>query len=175
MLLNRDWIAPCGRGVVLAVGGDRRANLDKALAIAEPPDVRVVANLVGGSRSWISPDCTPDGHSIVAAAGPNRDERSFGDERRSIWSVSPDSARQARLTPPPPIHISDEDPRISPDGKSVMFVRSGPLRGERLAGRLYLASIPGTRIVGPLATIGPGSSFYGQTSWHDQVDWHGAR
>ncbi|MEA2244901.1 MAG: hypothetical protein QOD24_4457 [Solirubrobacteraceae bacterium] len=175
MLLNRDWIARCGQRVALTVGGDRRANLDKALALSEPPNVRVVANLAGGSRSWISPDCTPDGHIIVAAAGPNRDEHSFGDERRSIWSVSPESARRVRLTPSPPTHISDEDPRVSPDGKWVMFVRSGPLRRERLPGRLYLASITGTRLVGPLATIGPGVSYYGQSSWHDQVDWHVVR
>ncbi|MEA2130509.1 MAG: hypothetical protein QOJ85_3400, partial [Solirubrobacteraceae bacterium] len=100
---------------------------------------------------------------------------SFGDERRSIWSVSPESARRVRLTPSPPTHISDEDPRVSPDGKWVMFVRSGPLRRERLPGRLYLASITGTRLVGPLATIGPGVSYYGESSWHDQVDWHVVR
>jgi len=85
-----------------AAGFDRMATLHKSLIVAAPPRWRTRTLARAGPLSWISPACSPDGRTVAAAAGPNREDVPFGREARSIWLVRLDGRVRTRLTPPPP-------------------------------------------------------------------------
>jgi hypothetical protein len=67
----------------------------------------------------VSPSCSADGSTLVAAAGRNFLERRFGLEHRAIWQLLP---ARGRLTDPP-AGWTDESPQVLPDG-SFLFVRT---------------------------------------------------
>jgi hypothetical protein len=144
MLPYRDFVAPCGRHLALAVGRDRDTVHDKRILF----DGRDVSR--DRSRSWVSPACR--GSTLVASAGPKRVGLPYGHEHRSLWQLLP---TRKRLTSPPP-GATDESPTILADG-SIVFVRTVAGRGtvELLAhGRL-------TR----LGTIRGTASWYGHYDW----------
>ena len=167
MLAIRGYLSWCGHGLVAAAGFDRMATLHKSLIVAAPPRWRTRTLARAGPLSWISPACSPDGRTVAAAAGPNREDVPFGREARSIWLVRLDGRLRTRLTPPPPRGESDEVPQWSADGRFIVFVRAGPTTKSAAArGRLYLVETTGRhRLYGPLADLGLGSNYYGEYGW----------
>lgn len=112
-LMFPDYVARCGKALAFADGGDRYSTHGKRIVLGG----RNVSR--DPSRSWVSPSCSADGSTLVAAAGRNFLERRFGLEHRAIWQLLP---ARGRLTDPP-AGWTDESPQVLPDG-SVLFVRT---------------------------------------------------
>jgi len=130
-LVYDDFLSWCRSRLVVAAGFDRYATHGKRLLVASwrgPAygQTWLVRDLSRDpSRSWVSPACSPDGRLVAAAAGRNWIERRFGQEGRSIWLLASDGSTRRRLTRPP-TGRTDEGARWSADGRSLLFVRSGP-------------------------------------------------
>jgi hypothetical protein len=113
-LMYRDFVAACGTHVAFASGGDRASSHHKSIVF----DGRDVSH--DATRAWVTPSCTADGKTLVAAAGRDLGiccvrQRAL----RSIWRLLP--ARR-RLTHPP-AGWTDEAPRVFANG-DVLFVRT---------------------------------------------------
>jgi dipeptidyl aminopeptidase/acylaminoacyl peptidase len=167
MLVYPDYGSWCGRRLVLAAGGWRVATWDKRIVVASPPSFRARDLSRDRSRSWVSPSCSRDGTTVVAAAGPaSRGMARFGQERRALWLLSLDGRSRRRLTRPPK-GFTDEAPRFAPDGRTVLFVRTSgrpPFRGT-----LEVAGLDGSR-PRPVAGLGPGGNYYGHYGWPEVLD-----
>jgi hypothetical protein len=161
VLVEGDFVVPCGRGVAVVAGAGRESTLGKRLRLLEPPAWRP-RELGPG----IAPSCSRGGRAVAFARGPQRHERAFGDERRAIW-LARAGRRPRALTDEPPPGTSDERPLLAPDGRNVLWVRSGPTRPD--------ASAPGAlfagRAGGPLAQLGRTGNYYGTYGWSLQLDW----
>lgn len=165
-----DFLAWCGSQLVAAAGYDRVSTSGKSLVALSPPRFTPRGLSRDRSRSWISPACSPDGRLVAAAAGPRSSGTPFGHERRSIWLLDLDGSTRRRLTEPPPGR-SDELPRWSADGRSLLFLRSGPTAPRAEAeGSLYLVRLDGA-LLGPIAELGPTDNYYGHYDWARQTDW----
>jgi hypothetical protein len=112
-LMGADFVVRCGAALAIVDGGDRYATHGKRIVLAGRDVSR------DASRSWISPACSADGSTLVAAAGRNWVEDRFGHEHRAIWQLLP---RRRQLTHPP-AGWTDEDPQLLRDG-SILFVRT---------------------------------------------------
>ena len=164
----RTW---CKRRLVVASGFDRYTTHGKTLVAASAPRWRARNLSRDATQSWVSPACAADGERIVAAAGPNRTENRFGEERRSVWVLAADGSSRKRLTSPPP-GATDESPRWSSDGRWILFVRSNrTTRNATAYGSLYLLEVATRRLRGPLARVGPAGNYYGLYGWPSVVAW----
>jgi dipeptidyl aminopeptidase/acylaminoacyl peptidase len=173
-LLWPDDVSKCGRGLVFTAGADRYASNDKRLLAATPSTTDRGWTIRGVSRdrkrSWVAPSCSPDARWVAAAAGPHRVGR-FGREARSIWRLATRGSSRRQLTRPP-AGKSDESPRWSRNGRSIVFVRSGPTRGDATAaGSIYVVASAGGPAVGPFARVGPTGNYYGHYAWSDVLDY----
>ncbi|MGH7897790.1 MAG: hypothetical protein ACREQQ_07550, partial [Candidatus Binatia bacterium] len=169
-----EFLADCGRRLVVAAGPDRYTTRAKRLVLVGPPGWRPRDLSGDRTRSWVSPSCSPDGRWAVASAGRNWIERRFGLERRSIWRLSLDGHVRGRLTSPPR-GATDELPRFAGDDRSILFVRTRFLRSSgptELAARGQLFLWRDGRVEGPLADLGTTDNYYGRYGWADQTDWH---
>jgi dipeptidyl aminopeptidase/acylaminoacyl peptidase len=165
-LLYTDWRAVCGAELLLVSGFDRYATKGKSIVELRPGSWRPRLLAGGHGLSWVSPACSADGHTVVAAAGPNGYERLFGQERRSIRLL--DGRRLAS----PPRGATDESPRLSRDGRYLLFVRSGPTTpNAQSSGALYLERLSDRKLFGPLARLGPTDNYYGHYDWPSDLDW----
>ncbi len=63
-------------------------------------------------------DWSPDGRTLVV------DDTGSVSEPLGLFLVDVDTGRKQRLTTPDPLSIGDTDPRFSPDGRTVAFVRA---------------------------------------------------
>jgi hypothetical protein len=164
-----EFVEVCGRELVVAAGPGRYTTTGKSLVAARPPSWRVRTIARARSLSWVSPACSPGGRMLAASAGANGRPARFGLERRALWLLSVDGRERRRLTSPPR-GSSDELPRWSGDGRSLLFVRSGPTRPNATAsGALYLRRLTGG-LVGPIAQLGSTSNYYGHYGWGTQTD-----
>src|ERR671932_560091 len=107
------YVSVCGSHLAVAAGHDRYAMHGKRIVF----DGRDVSR--DASRSWVSPSCSSDGKTLVAAASVNTTPPRIGREHRAIWQLLPTRRRLSR----PPAGVTDEFPRLLPDG-SVLFVRT---------------------------------------------------
>jgi hypothetical protein len=167
-LVTSRFVTWCGHSLVAVSGADRITTFGKSIVVASPPRWRVGTVAAAGSLSWVSPACSPDRRRLAVAAGPGRRELRFGLEARSIWLVPlAGGGRPTRLTPAPPPGLTDEEPQWTPDGRFVLFVRSGPTdRNADARGRLYAVEAGGGhRVYGPLADLGVGGNDYGTYGW----------
>jgi hypothetical protein len=119
MLMYPDWVARCGTGLAVAVGGDRSSLHGKSIAL----DGRDVS--ADASRSWISPSCSPDGSVLVAAASVNTEKGLWEREHRALWQLLP----VRRQLTHPPAGWTDEDPTVLAHG-SILFVRTRQTSGK---------------------------------------------
>jgi hypothetical protein len=157
-------VARCGRGLALAVGGDRNSMHGKSIAL----DGRDVSR--DPSRSWITPVCNAGGTRLVAAARPENPDGPWGDEHRALWQVLP---TRRRLTSPPR-GWSDESPRILPGG-SILFVRTH-LTSRKVHGVWHstdhgvLELLAHGRVT-PVADVtdSPSSMYYGYYGWAARI------
>jgi hypothetical protein len=113
-LMYRDYVAVCGEHIAIAAGGDRYATHGKRILF----DGRDASR--DSSRSWVSPACSTDGSTLVAAAGRNWEEPRIGSgEHRAIWRLLPTRRQLTR----PPRQWTDENPHLLADG-DVLFART---------------------------------------------------
>jgi hypothetical protein len=151
-----DYVSVCGSHLAVAAGHDRYAMHGKRILF----DGRDVSR--DPSRSWVSPSC--NGRTLVAAASVNTTPPRIGREHRSIWQLLP---TRRRLTSPP-AGLTDEFPRLLPDG-SVLFVRT-----RSHATRLQLYGVGTVELLrgGKLTALGSAgraSNYYGHYDWLDVV------
>jgi hypothetical protein len=169
ILAAREFLTWCRGRLVLAAGVDRYTTRGKSLLVAGPPLWTRRDLSRDARRSWTSPSCSPDGRRVAVSAGRNWIEPRFGLERRAIWTLSLDARGRRRLTAPPR-GLSDELPRWSGSGRAILFVRSGPTRGDLTArGALWVVGTdgrPATRIL----DLGVTGNYYGRYGWAEQTD-----
>jgi hypothetical protein len=175
-LVHPDFLAWCGRKLLLVAGGDRFTTDGKRLVVASPPTPaggqlwRVRDLSRDRSRSWVSPACSPDGRSVAVSAGRNWLEPRFGAERRSIWIVGFDGSRR-RLTTPGA--ATDELPRWSRDGRYILFIRTRLARGGSAArGSLRLVDVRSGRELALPVGLSGGIGYYGHYGWAETTDWY---
>jgi hypothetical protein len=158
MLVYSDYVTVCGPHVALAVGTDRYAMHGKRIVFDGRDAPR------DSSRSWVSPSCSADGKTLVAAASENAVPPRIGREHRAIWELIPE---RKQLTNPP-AGLTDEYPRVLGDG-SVMFIRA---RSVSKPLRLYGVGTVEVLRHGKLLKLGTASkadNFYGHYAWPDLV------
>jgi hypothetical protein len=150
-LVYPDYVQRCGRRLALAAGIDRYATRGKRILLGGH-DVSKNLNL-----SWVSPSCSADGKTLVAAAGRNWTEPRIGSgERRSIWQLLPTRKRLTR----PPAGWTDENPRVLADG-SILFVRTKLPRTQ-----IDVLSAGTVTTIADFKTSGLGASpYYGHYAW----------
>lgn len=72
----------------------------------------------------------------------------------------------------PPAGSTDELPRWSGDGQSLLFVRGDfTNRDANATGSLYAVHLDG-RVSGPIVRLGATGNYYGPYSWAWGTDWH---
>jgi dipeptidyl aminopeptidase/acylaminoacyl peptidase len=166
MLVYRDYLASCGGRLVFTAGIDRVATNRKRLMVASPPSWRPHRLVPDTGRAWGSLVCSPDGRSVVVQSQAQSNNPAFFATHWSLWRVGLDGTTR-RLTSPPQ-GSTDESPRFSRDGTSMLFVRS-----RKGNGRLY-ALRHGT-ITGPLLSLGNDIGYYGHHDWWLTAAWSLAR
>jgi hypothetical protein len=166
MLLYRDYLSWCGGHLVLTGGIDRIATHGKRLLVADPPNWRPRPLVAAPGRVWGSLACAPDGRSLVVQSQRESTNANFFATKWALWRVGFDGS-QTRLTTPPR-GFADESPRLSHDGRTVVFVRS-----RNGVGRLF--AIRGRRLAGPLLLLGYNLGFYGHKDWWLNADWSAGR
>jgi hypothetical protein len=154
MLAYPDYLAWCGGRLVFSAGIDRVAVHDKQLDVASPPDWRVRPLVRSPGRSFGSLVCAPNGRSVVVQSQASSTDADFFGTHWSLWRVGLDGST-ARLTSPP-AHHADESPDFH--AGVLYFVRS-----ERGRGELY--ALRGTRLLGPLLSLGYSAGYYGHRAW----------
>jgi hypothetical protein len=173
VLVDDDFVARCGQGVAIVNGAIRETTLGKRITLLAPPAWRP-RDLGPG----ITPSCSASGGAVALSAGPQGHERIFGDEGRSIWLARP--GRKGRELSPEPVALTDERPLLTPDGRTVLYVHTGPPRsrgpneGSVFLGALYAGSATGqlpVHPVGPIVDLGTAGNYYGTYSWALQLDW----
>jgi Tol biopolymer transport system component len=177
-LLYRDYVADCGSRLVIAAGGWRETTNHKHLVAAEPPRWRT-RRLTGQKRSWVSPSCPSTGRFVAASAGPGTGKTftRFGTEHRSIWVLRMRGGHRQRLTFAADSNTTDESPRVSRDGRIILFVRTTTPRHGQPTGRLYALRRVGTqprrwRLSGPMVKLAHGGNYYGHYGWGYATDWY---
>jgi Tol biopolymer transport system component len=165
-LLYDDYRTWCGTTLVLTAGGNRIATTSKRLVAAHAPAWR--PRLLAGARgrAWGSLACAPDGRSVVVQSQPESSDANFFHTHWSLWRVGLDGSLR-RLTFPPR-GFADESPKISRDGRTILFVRS-----RRGVGRLY--ALRRGRLVGPLLSLGYEVGYYGHHEWWQSAAWSDSR
>jgi hypothetical protein len=164
-LLHSDFVVRCGPGLAYVTDRDRNTMHGKSIAL----DGRDVSR--DRSRSWVSPSCSPDGSTLVAAAGRDDLDGPWGRERRAIWQLLPTKRQLTR----PPAGWTDESPHVLADG-SIVFVRTRYVEHaqtavvqaalERLAGGRL------TRLADLGETVDEGAvtpMYYGHYWWPDRL------
>jgi len=157
-----DYLAWCGGSVVYSAGRDRIAIHGKRLLIASPPAWRPRALVAAPGRSFGSLTCAPAGRSVVVQSQPSSTNAGFFATHWSLWSVALDGRHHVLTSPPK--GFSDESPRLSADGRTLLFVRS---RGGH--GQLY--ALDGGRLEGPLLALGYELGYYGHRDWWQTMAW----
>lgn len=176
MLAYKDYIADCGNSLLIADGPGRETNVRKSLALLSPPSYRAMSLQLSSKLSWTTPSCS-EGGEIVTAAGESRQESHFGLEHRSIWLLDGKGARPRRLTTPRLQTSTDELPRISSNGRYLLYVAATRGNGRDLGqrrGTLWAMSLSGgeAKPIGPIAEIGWSGSYYGHYGWANTTAWH---
>jgi hypothetical protein len=160
MLVYPDYIAWCGRRLVLSAGSDRVATDRKRLLAASPPAWHVRPLVHAPNLSWGTLACAPGGRSLVGQSQTQSTSPNFFATHWALWRIGLDGTLR-KLTAPPP-HYADESPRFAPDG-SILFVRS-----RNGVGKLY--ALRRGNVLGPLLSLGFQSGYYGHHDWWSPSD-----
>jgi len=163
MLRWPDYLSWCGSSLVLVAGSDRIAIDGKRLVVASAPDWRPRSPWPEPSRTFGSVACAPDGRSVAVLSQASSTNAGFFAVRWQLWRVGLDGSR-TRLAVAPK-GFSDESPRWSRDGRSLLFVRE-----RRGHGALWLWR--GGRVTGPIARLGYDLGYYGHHDWWTRAEWH---
>jgi hypothetical protein len=154
---SADYRAWCGGRLVLTAGYDRLAGHHKRLVTARPSEWTVRPLVRQPGRAWGSLVC--DGRSVVVQSTPDTGSNTSSTfVPWSLWRVGLDGSLR-RLTSPPPGY-ADASPHVA--GDAVFFVRS-----RAGIGRIY--ALRGGKLLGPFASLGPETGYYGHTDWQYSV------
>lgn len=160
MLPYRDYLTWCGGRLVFTGGGMREAVQNKRLMAAAPPAWQPRPLVAARGRAWGSLAC--DGRAVVVQSQPSARFEGFFSTSWSLWRIGTDGAR-TRLTRPP-TRFADESPRVSRDGRTIMFVRSRHGHGQ-------LYALRDGRLLGPLLPLGYSLGYYGHQDWWSRMRW----
>jgi dipeptidyl aminopeptidase/acylaminoacyl peptidase len=168
-----DFLSGCGDQLVLSGGAKRVPSEGNQILLSGPPQWRFHNLSVDFSRSWIWPSCSPNGRWVVATATPNRPETPPGYGVRSVWLLSTDGTRRARLKGA--AKTAYELPRWSEDGRFLLIVRRDTQPDS--PGVLLLIPIDPSsgktgKTVGPVARLGPAPGEEGHGDWSLMSDWY---
>jgi dipeptidyl aminopeptidase/acylaminoacyl peptidase len=168
-----DFLSWCGDQLVLSGGAERVPSEGNQILLSGPPRWRFHNLSTDFSRSWIWPSCSPNGRWVVATATPNRPETPPGHGPRSMWLLSTDGTRRARLTEA--ARTAYELPRWSEDGRFLLVVRRDTQ--PESPGVLLLVPIDPSsgktgKAVGPVARLGPAPGEEGHGDWSLISDWY---
>ena len=108
--VNGDW-SPDGRRIAFELGGETHAGI--AIMNADGTGIRDLTPT--GFQG--QPAFTPDGHHLVYEVCP---EQPTGN---GVFIIGDNGTGRRRLTTNPFPYECDRDPNVSPDGKTVTFVR----------------------------------------------------
>ena len=114
--VNPYW-TPDGRGLVHMYSGGGKVNLnhivfDENMEIENSAFIPLPDHLSVADPYW---GIDSNGNDLIFFVGVNRQTKKTG-----IWMVRPDGSNLEQLTWP---EYQDNDPKISPDGKKIAFVR----------------------------------------------------
>lgn len=171
-----DFLSWCGGQLVLAGGAKRTPSEGNQILISGPPRWRFHNLSLDFSRSWIWPSCSPNGRWVVATATPNRPEIPPGHGPRSMWLLSTDGKRRARLTSA--ARTAYELPRWSGNGRFLLVVRRDTQPDS--PGVLLLLPIDPSsgktgKTIGPVARLGTAPGELGHSAWAEVSDWYRSR
>jgi Tol biopolymer transport system component len=174
LFIPHDFVEPCGGGsFVVSAGLDRYVSADKRVDLVSPPSWRPRNLSRDESRSWYSGACAPNGRWVAATVTRNREEGRFDSAERSIWLLATDGSRRLLLVGMPGDGLSDEAPRWSRDGRSILYVEHGTRPQHRA--RLYLVDVSTGERHGPIAALDGGLGFYRYHDWPDIAAWYQPR
>lgn len=175
MLTYPDFLAPCRTRLIATVGMWRETNTGKSLSQLSPPTYRAASLALSSKESWVDPSCSNNG-AIAVAAGPASQNPASGLEHRAIWLIPAVGQPPVRLTTPGPRRVSDELPRISQNGRYILFIRGRSNNNAIQHGKLELLALHAhgrARLIGPIAQLGQArTGYYDYYPWYDQTDWH---
>ena len=168
-----DFLTWCGNRLVLSGGAKSVPSEGNQILLSGPPWWRFHNLSDDFSRSWIWPSCSPNGRWVVATAAPNRPEIPPGHGPRSMWLLSTDGTRRARLTRA--ARTAYELPRWSGNGRFLLIVRRDTQPDS--PGVLLLIPIDPSsgktgKTVGPVAHLGPAPGEKGHGDWSLVSDWY---
>jgi hypothetical protein len=182
MLLYDDFLSWCGSELIAAAGPDRETETASRLLETAPPTWRdrpLHPLRPAGRFSWVSPSCAPGGRRLAAAVGPGDAPAGFGLEHRSVWLLRPSGRAIRRLTLPLVREETDEAPRLSRDGRWILFVRSRVLLapGNSAISRdtIELVRAGGGPAVPILDFTSGDFSYYDHFDWPREIDWYQPR
>jgi len=128
--VNGDW-SPDGRRIAFELGGETHAGI--AIMNADGTGIRDLTPT--GFQG--QPAFTPDGHHLVYEVCP---EQPTGN---GVFIIGDNGTGRRRLTTNPFPYECDRDPNVSPDGKTVTFVRH---KVDQLLQALYAVNIDGSHL-----------------------------
>jgi dipeptidyl aminopeptidase/acylaminoacyl peptidase len=168
-----DFLSWCGDRLVFSGGAERVPSEGNQILLSGPPRWRFHNLSADFSRSWIWPSCSPNGRWVAVTATPNRPETPPGHGVRSVWLLSIDGTRRARLSGA--AGTAYELPRWSADGRFLLVVRRGAepdSPGVLLVIRIDPSSGETGGAVGPVARLGPAPGEGGHGDWSLLSDWY---
>ena len=166
--IHPENVVACGSGVAVVTG--------TGLSLPQGRQVVVYSTawhprVLGAGNA---PSCSADGRVIAFADGPVKRSETTGNERRRIWVVT-DEGRPQPLSTAPPSGVSDERPFVSPDGRTVTWIRTtGPAGGAAgnphpYVGQVRVAAVgsvdPGT----PITSVGSTDDTAGRLGWNEVI------
>ena len=172
VLASPDFVQVCGpQRLVVSAGADRYVSTGKSLHLLALPAWRAQNLSADTTRSWYAATCSAAGDRIAATVTPNGgDEKGLIDSAtRTIWLLTPDG-KPRLLVGTPSSHVSDEAPRLSRDGRLLLYLEHPARYGTN--GRLYLLDLQTGKRRGPLAEINAGAGYYGLHDWPSASPWY---
>ncbi len=173
VLPYNDFLSWCGKRLVVSGGAKQLPSEGNQILVTGPPRWHFHNLSADFSRSWIWPACSPDGRWIAATAMPNRPQSPPGHGVRSLWLLSTDGKRRARLTDTR--KAAYEVPRWSADGRFVLVVSRGlepSSPGVLVLLRIDPFSGNARRVPGAVAHLGSVPGERGHTDWSSVSDWY---
>jgi TolB protein len=121
--VERPRFSPDGSRIAFSLAMDDDT-WQVATIAADGSDLRILTSTMGYAQT---PDWSPDGSWLVYATSPVKCSRDPLCEslNETLWRMNADGSDQ-RLIGNPPSSASDWEPRLSPDGREVVFARNTP-------------------------------------------------
>lgn len=126
--LERPRVSHDGRRIAFSIAMDD-GTWQVAKIAANGTDLRILTSTTGYAET---PDWSPDGSWLIYASSPVQCSRDplCDSLNETLWLMNADGSDQ-RLVGNPPSSAWDWEPRLSPDGTEVVFVRNRPEDGFR--------------------------------------------